>query len=276
VVAIADSANDVFVWGTRTMQMWSPDENMIYAAGPTMEVGCQAPYSIIRVGSGFAWLDDRRRIVMGDGRSEVVLSDPIQADLQDMGDVSNTFGWRYTSGPWDAFIWTFPEEERTLCFQKGAGWSTWETTGRGHFPVTARTELLATGETVVGLDDGSLAYLDRTVNTDLGEPIVAYVETGFDGHDTDRQKVCVAVRLAIRRGHAASVEPVGMLSWRDDEGQWGAPIQVGFGSPNETESVVTLRGLGTYRRRQWRFTFSGTEDLVLAAASEDFRVVGED
>jgi hypothetical protein len=36
---------------------------------------------------------------------------------------------------------------------------------------------------------------------------------------------------------------------------------------------VEWRGLGTYRRRQWRVRFDGTSEVVLALAEEQFEVV---
>ena len=64
------------------------------------------------------------------------------------------------------------------------------------------------------------------------------------------------------------------MSWRDDYGVFCAPLSVDFGEGEDRSVVVDLRSLGTYRSRQWRITFSGSEDLELAAVEETYNVLG--
>jgi len=39
--------------------------------------------------------------------------------------------------------------------------------------------------------------------------------------------------------------------------------------------VLEFPSLGVYRRREWRFEFTGLEDLTLTEASEEFEVLGD-
>ena len=131
---------------------------------------------------------------------------------------------------------------------------------------------------LVGLTTGGssrIGVIDQGTTTDFGERIPAHIETGFIDRGTPNRKMCIAVNIRMRRGHVTGTsEPIAHLSWRDDEGQWQSPIPISLGKSASREPVVTLRGLGVYRARAWRFTFSSTtEDLVLASVTEEFEIL---
>lgn len=279
VLALHESTNELFAFGASTLQVFAPDAQSVYAPLPTKEYGCMAAYSVVKRDQAFAWLDDRRRFVLSDGRSFEVLSSPIQQTLDDMSTVSDCFGYRVHHGPVDCLVWTFPTDGRTFAYQFEAGWSQWSgwdnATGNFKpFTVTAHHQRADTGLNLVGTSAGRVAALKASAQDDLGDPIVARVDTGFLDRGTDRRKQCVSLRLVLERTEpSGSDEPVVHVSWRDDLGPWGAPRAVSLGSSGYRVVVGQLRSLGVYRRRQWRFTFSGSETLVLASATEEFEVL---
>lgn len=274
VVAIAENTNEVFVWGATSLQTYAPDGDTVYAPVANHEVGCAAPYSVVKTDQNFLWLDHLRRFVISDGKSVTVISDPIQSVLNGFDDVSGVYGFRFIESWIDAAFWIFPDG-RIFAFQKGAGWGQWGsgTNGATALDVTAhcRTE----NANLIGNSDGNVVKMSASATTDLGEPIHAEVISGFLDRGTSRRKHCQAVRLTLRRGETTGTsEPFGFLSWRDDLGEWNAPIKVSLGAVADTQAVVTLRSVGwPYRKRQWRFTFAGTEDLILAGATEEFELL---
>lgn len=272
IVAIADTVNEVFSFGQTTTQTRSPDPTSVYAPVVTCPVGCLAPYSIVPLEGDFGWLDHRRRFVVSDAREVKVISDPIQRTLDTISTVSDCFGYRARLGGFDLVVWTFPTDGRTFVYQKGSGWSEWSGWDRTWtaFPVTAKVDLRQEGGILAGLSDGTLAKLELGAG-DMGSPIRAYIETGFLNRSTDALKVCRAVRVALRRGESTT-EGRATLTWRDELGPWEEPLELGFGTPADQEIVVSFRGLGSYRRRQWRFEFSGDSDISLVSAVEDFEV----
>jgi len=279
ILALHENTNELFAFGSTNVQTFAPDGVDILAPVSTREFGCAAVYGVVRDDQSFAWIDNRRRIVHSDGRSFSVLSDPIQQTLADMETVSDAYGFRIHHGPLDALVWKFPTDGRTFVFQRagnGGGWSQWQGYSGGNwseFPVTSHV-LDQTNRNVVGLSSGKLGVMLSTASDDLGDPIHAYMETGFMHHGTEKQKKCDAVYLAMKRGTTTGGdEPVGSLSWRDDLGEWGPEYPVSFGSLGDYETVLPLRSLGSYRRRQWRFSFAATSDLVLAEIIEDFTVL---
>lgn len=276
-LAVYQNTNEVFCFGNTSLQIFDPDPSAVYAPATTRELGCSAPYSIVEANQQFAWLDNLRRFVVSDGRSEQVISDPIKKTLDDMTTVSDCYGFRFVQGPVDAFVWTFPTDGRTFAFQKDSGWAEWLGWSVGNwarFQVNAAHIWPATHDVMVGTLDGHVGRLSLDSTTDLGATINAQVETGYLNRGTDTRKKCNCVYVALRRGQTASSSaPVGYLSWRDSPGPYCSPIPLDFGLTGDTEIVLDKRSLGVYRRRQWKFEFAGTDALELVSIQEDFEVL---
>jgi hypothetical protein len=278
LVAIAENTNELFAFGQTNLQLFAPDGTFIYSPVSAREFGCAAAASLIRDEQSFAWLDERRRFVYSDGRTITPISDPIKATLDALTRVDDCHGYRVLQGPVDCLVWTFPTDGVTLAMQKGGGWSQWHgwsDTANNYTPfrVSASAAVIDSGETLAGTTDGYVAKFDSSAATDLGTRIPYSVTTGFNNQGTDARKNCKALRLVLRRGSATGTEPVVQVAWRDDLGPWGDPIRVGLGTVGDYESVVDLRSLGAYRRRQWRLAFHGTSEFVLASATETFEVM---
>lgn len=279
VQAVGENINEVWAWGASTTQLFVPDASSVYAPSKTLKSGLSAPYSTIAVDDNFAWLDRYKRFVLSDGRSVTDISQPIARTLDAITTWDDCFGYRVNVDQFDCLVWTFPTDGRSFCYQLTGGWSQWQGrqgSNRITFPVTAHVFRESDSTDVVGLADGRVCKLATSASTDLGDPIEADVMTGYISRGTNAVKACVAVRLVLQRGETSSTtdEPIALLSWRDDGGAFEDPIPVGLGVAGEKEVVVELRSLGVYRRRQWRLTFTGSEEWVLAGATEEFTVGG--
>lgn len=276
VRAIGENINEVWAWGTTTTQLFVPDASSVYAPSKTLSYGIGAPYSVIAVDQQFAWLDQRKRFMLSDGRSDQDLSQPIARTLRDITTFADCYGFRYANDQFDCIVFKLPSDGRTFCYQLGGGWSQWQGRSGSNwtaFPVTAHAHRPSDNTDVVGLEDGRVCQLTTAANDDLGEPIVADVTTGFINHDTDAIKTSKGLHLTLKRGPSASGDSEEMLiSWRDDLGPFCDPIAIDLGSVTDREPVVHLWSLGTYRKRQYRLTSSGTSEWVLAGATETFEV----
>lgn len=277
VVGLAENTNEVFVFGQGTLQVYGPDAQAVYLPnGGAREYGTVAPYSIIKRDQAFAWLDQYRRFVVSDGRNFEVISNQIKTSLDGMARVDDCFGYRVIINSIDCLVWTFPTDGRTFVFQSGAGWGQWSGPARSVLPIQSHFFRGDTNTNVVGTTDGFLGQLSFESQTDLGDAIEAHVETGYINRGTERRKHCLCVYMTFRRG--LTVGPVGeagWLSYRDQPGPWEARIPVDLGGSTDTHPVLTFRSLGTYRRRQWRFEFSGAVDMILVNTSEEFEVLEE-
>jgi hypothetical protein len=279
VLAIAENTNELFAFGSTSVQIFAPDPQDVFATVSAREYGLGASNSVVKSDTLIFWLDEKRRFVLGDGRSFEVISDAIKGALDAMGTVDDCFGYRVVLGPVDAVVWTFPSEGRTFVFQKGSGWGQWQSwkgNAWAQFLVTAHLLRFGDARNIVGLDSGRVSELSFEAETDLGHPINAHVTTGYLDHGTDGRKHCEAVLLALRRGETtSSTEPQAWLRYRDRPGPWQGSIPVRLGRSGDTEIVVRLGSFGTYRRRQWQFEFSGPESLVLLGATEEFTLLEE-
>ena len=279
VQAIAENTNNVYVFGTGTTQVYGADASAVYLPEGTREIGCGAPYSIIKQDQAFAWFDNYRRIQISDGRTYKDISGPIGKTLDSITDPSDGFGYRVLTGRFDCMAWTFPTDGRTFVYQAGSGWGQWggwdaATANYKPFSVLSHFLRTDTNTNVVGTTDGYVAELSEDAFTDLGEPIRAHIETGYVSRGTDRPKHCQCVRMTFRRGATTGATgPQAWLSYRDRPGPWEPSIPIDLGGSGDTHPVLEFRSLGTYRRRQWRFEFTGTDELVLVSATEDFEVL---
>ena len=282
VRAVHENTNEVFLFGSTSMQIFSPDATDVYVPSATREYGCIAPYSVVKDDDSFAWLDDRRRFIKSDGREyDDKFGADIQQTIDDMATVSDCFGYRTHMGPVDALVWTLPTDTRTFVHQDGFGWSQWSgwddtTNNWKRFMVNCAHQRPDTGVNVCGTTAGKIGEFHATTYTDLGDRIVARVDTGYLNRKTDKRKFCRAVYLSLKRGEVTgTTAPQASVSWRDDGGEWRDSVPVSLGVSGDREIVYPLRSLGVYRRRQWRFEFSGPEELVLVSASEDFEVLAD-
>lgn len=282
IQALDESTNDVFAFGGTNVQIFSPVASQTdrYAAAAAREYGCIAPYSVVKSDQSFMWLDHKRRFIYSDGREyDDSVGRPIQQTLDDMGTITDCFGYRVHLGAVDALCFCFPTDTRTFVFQKGAGWgiwSGWENTLNTfkRFMVNCHHQRADTGQNMVGTVDGKIGELSTTTYTDLGSPIVARVDTGFLNRDTEKRKYCRALNLSLKRGETTGTEsPVAWVSWRDDGGEFNQPVPVELGEYGDREIVYPIRSLGVYRRRQWRFEFSGSDELVLVKAEEEYEIL---
>lgn len=278
VQAVHENTNEVFVWGVDNVQIFAPDATSIFAPTVTRESGTLAPYSIIKQGQDFFWLDQHRRIVYSDGRSFQNVEGPIKAQLDALTTPEDCFGYRVFTGHVDCLVWTFPTDGRTFAYQIGGGWSEWHgwddsIANFKSFIVNAHHLRRDGGLNVVGTTDGRVGKLDLRTPTDRGERVVAYVESGFQNRDTDNLKKCVGLKFAIRRGSNAAAS-LGRIEWRDDSGPWNGPLFIDTGVTGDNHCVREIRSIGNYRRRQWRFVFSDDANLSLLKVTETFEVLG--
>ena len=279
VVALYDSANQAFGFGTSTTEILRADPSTgAFVTARTLDVGCAAPYSPIRLDDKLYWIADKSRFVMSTGSSFNELSDPIDGTLDAFSTVNDAWGFELRKDSWRQPCWVFPTEGRALTLDPKAGrWAEMRSFGAaGYAPLAVSSSFLWEERRLplVGLPSGQIARWDATASTDLGATIKAEVVTGYHSRETGNLKACNHVTLAFKRGAAApGTSPIAQLSWRDDGGAWSNRCTVSLGAAGDTDPVVTLRTLGTYRMRQWRIEFTDAANFTFVGAQEDYTVL---
>jgi hypothetical protein len=276
IVACAENTNDLFLFGTTSLQLFAPDSSVVFAPSITREAGCIAPYSVAKYDDKYAFLDHQTRFVTSDGRQWDDVGGAVQATLNELSNPEECYTYRFDESFADCLVLRFETDQETLVLQPGIGWSRWatydEATGAfTMFPVLCHHMRSDGGLNVVGLEDGTIRTLSLDNLTDLGEPIVAFVSTGFIDRDTDNLKQSVAVHLTFKRTPELSHGVSCYLEYRDELSDEWTSIEIDLGvEDGDLTPMVTLRSLGIYRRRQWRFRWANSAGLFLVRASETF------
>jgi len=275
VITLRENGNELWAFGDNTLQIFSADPVAVIAPGRTQNIGCAAASSVILFDESFAWLDNHRRFVVSDGRGYQEISAPIAGTIDAIATASDCFGFRVDIDQFDCLVWVFPTDGRAFCYA-GGGWSQWQgwTNNQGYttFPAKSHYFFDASNLHLVGLASGKIAKIDVGATDDMGDLLKAEVRTGFVNRGTDAWKDCHAVRLICKRGATAITAPIMRLSWRDDLGDFCSPINVSLGTSGQYVHTEELRGLGTYRSRQWKVEMTDAADWILARVEEDYAI----
>lgn len=276
IIATHENSNEVFAFGSETLQLFIPDGSSVYAPGRPSNFGCKAAYSVISLGDdGFALLADDQGPVFGqtDGRSLTSLSRPTMTKtLKRFGTLSDCWGFRVQIEGWDLAVWTFPTEGRTLVFDAGMKqWSEWRGyDGTQWTPWAGQSHVYwpAYELHLIGMADGTMMKLDPDAFQDGDDVLRGLVRTGYQNGDDRSVKTCERLALTMQRGNAEDAESEVLVSWRDDRGAFCEPLRFGLGQSGDTTTTVMEWALGQYRERQWQMEFSANSRLVLAAVEE--------
>lgn len=278
IVACAENTNDIFVFGTTSLQLFSPDSSTTFAPSVTREIGCLAPYSPNKFDDKFVWLDHLGRVIASDGRQWDDLGKPVQTTLDDLTVPDECYTYRFTENFADCLIFRFQTDQKTLVLQAGVGWGQWAlhnatTDAFTMFPVLCHHLRSDGGLNVVGLEDGTICTLSLDNTTDVGAPIVSYVTTGFLDRGSDNLKLSESVKLVFKRTEALAPGTAAYLEFRDSLADEWTSLEIDLGLDDANfDPVVEYRSLGIYRRRQWRFRWADSAGLFLVRAVESFVV----
>lgn len=293
LVWAADNTNEVFAFGTESIQAYSPsalqiDENdpnnlLDFALARTQNIGTRSPYSITAYDDTFGLIDHRKRAILTDARTHTDIGKPITQVLRDLQRVDDAWGFRMRLGRFDCMVWMFPTDGFGLIWDATTGnWGEWRAgeVGLGPLTITSAYDWAEEGVMLVGLSDGSIAKLDDSVNSDLGTSIAVKLISGFVNHGTAAQKACRAVTFNLKRSFYELAAPdYGLspsghvrISYRDDQGAWKLLKDIELST--ERQIPVIIRSVGVYRTRQWKVEYTGMDQLELVSAEETFENLG--
>lgn len=273
------NTNEVFVFGTQTLQVFNPDAIDDFSVASTLSIGCGARYSIIDTDSSFAWLDERHRFVTSSGRDFQAISTPAMAkSIAALATVTDCWGFRARISSFDLLVWVFPTEGRTIWFdretQKWGEWKSWTGStfeawvGQSYYYWADRNVHL------VGMSDGTIVEMTFSAFTDMALPIKAISRTGFRDAGSGSRKLCQRLQLQMIRNPFADdgATPIAEVRYRSDLGTFGSPVNYPLGP--DYAPTVTKYGVGMYRERQYELAFENNAAFVLTGAREQL-VMGD-
>lgn len=277
ILALHENGRQIFAWGSESLQSFDPDPNLILTPFPADDVGLGAAFSVVKLPErkGFAWLDNKKRIVVGTGRGEVeVISDQIAKDLTEIQDWQDATGWRMVWRDHDLLIWRFPS--RTFCFdvtrKRWFELSTRVSGSRSSWPVTDLYQWDDEGVILCGLSTGEIQVIDPDSTTMGGEAYVGEVESGYRGHGNDADKETLEVRLRARRGVQDDPDDI-VIAYRDRPGPWRS-LFFSLGAMDDTAHTVKKDLVDKpYTSRDWKLTMPPT--AVVVGVEEKFDALEE-
>ncbi len=285
VIAVYENLRELFIFGATTTQVYgvgadpfNPFDNTV-----SSNIGLIAPYSVVRMDDQFAILDNRRRFVTTDGRTENVISDAISKDLRNFTTIDDCWGYREDFDAFTNIVWMFPSEGR--CFVYNTARQSWTERQKytapfqGPMPQNCYVYWPALNIHLVGSSTtGALYQLDADTRQDLGDPLVCERYTGWTDFGTKDNKRDEVLIVTMRRGTVTlgAVDSALEVRCRDDGGAWSDWDYLLLGQPDDAEQTLKVRLGGVFRRRMYHFRYSGTDDVSLVSAEQYFEALTEE
>jgi hypothetical protein len=277
VVAIYENLRELYVFGATTTQVYSvgtdpfnPWDNTIAS-----NIGLSAAYSVVRLDDNFAMLDDRRRFIITDGRTNQPISDAISKDLRNLGTIDDCWGYREELENFSLVVWHFPAEGRTFVYNlTRKTWSErkyYSAPFQVAMPISAHVYWPALNIHLIANDTTAALYtLDPDIHADIGGTLLCERYTGWNDMGNKLRKRDNELVVTLRRGTVASGHTQSALEvrCRDDGGAWSDFDFVLLGEAEDSEQTVKVFLGGVYRRRLYHFRYSGSDNTSLVSAEQ--------
>jgi len=282
-VALLVDNGEIVMAGRNSVEVYYNDAVSPFSRNDsaTMNRGCLAPYSFIKALGGWIWLNETREVVTPNGRTPVSISESIATVLQGLETVSDAKADTFTIAGQTFYMLSLPTEGRTLVLNLTSG----EWVGEwGYYTGGSYQRWLGNcyaysptwNQHMVGSRvDGKIYLMNTTYNDDAGTEIRSLLRTGNINHGTDAKKRASRLILKFKRGTMEG-SPVISIRWKDNGlSEWSSEVfkDVSAGSIGETQCVVDLRQLGTYRQRQYEIVMTDAAPLVFMGAEETVEVL---
>jgi hypothetical protein len=315
LVSVAVVNREIWLIGATSCEIWfnagGADFPFQIMAGPFIQTGCAAPYSVCRQGAALFWLGQDKfggRVVMrGEGyKAERISTHSIENAIAKYAVVSDAVAFCYQQEGHQFYVLTFPSADKTWCYDVATGlWHerVWTDSSGAEHRHRAGCGTYAYGVNVVAdWETGALYALDANTLTDNGAPIVR--RRGFPTMVQDGDRVLysqfiadLAVGASIGTtegdpGHQILSDGGGIfgllsgpvipdtspqiyLRWSDDNGAtWSNPVANTMGATGQYLTSVQWQRLGTGRNRIFELVWAEPVKTALQGAFVTSRKLG--
>lgn len=270
--------DEIILVGQQSMEFWIDDGVSPFSRvpGTTIKKGMASPHAMAIIDDTPIWLSQEREVLVLNGRETEPVSIPIQKELRDLSDASDAVAFSVQIGTHPFFVLTFPNANRTFAYNiRLQDWGEWSrynpTAGKNEaFPIASSLYSQNHNLHLIGDNRTGLIYkIDPASFTFNGEPIQVQRRTGFINHGTSTRKSSRAIRITLSRGAGLSGgSPTLRLRWRDKLGPWSNGRFISLGNVGDTDPIITITQLGSYRVRQYEITMTDAANFYLVGAEE--------
>lgn len=281
-VAMKVDNGEILLFGSESVEVHYNDGVSPFARNDaaTMNHGCIAPYSAMKVKGAWFWLNERRELVTPNGRTPTAISNDIARVLQGIEEVSDAKADIVTISGQTFYLLDFPTDGKTLVYNITAGeWSgEWGYYKDGEYkPWLGNCVAYASrwNQHLVGSRiDGNVFVMDEDAD-DAGVSIRASIKTCNISHGTTRPKQCHQMRMIFKRIPGVSPSGKIMLRYREaGSSLWKNERWVDVVDNTDSHNLyVDLRRLGIYEFRQYELVMTDFAPLVFMGAEEEVDVL---
>ncbi len=268
-------------FGEDTLEIWRNDGVNPFSRidGAFTQRGCGAKYSIQYAGGNantFIWMDDERRINILKGRQPLIISPPLEDVFRDFVTVSDAVSMLINIGNRIFYILNFPSESKTIVYdlstQRFYEWGEWDSSVGDWDIFKCSTHSYAKTWNIHFCGDnstGKIYKMSNDLTDDVGSDMRSVIRTAPITHGTLQRKRTpfVEVRMKRSQGNGGSAPKV-MVRVKDDNKDWSPEIEMSLGEIGETETILRLNKMGSYKTRQWEFIHSDNSEFQLIEVEE--------
>lgn len=278
VVGIYSTVREAYVFGAKSLQVYTTGSDPLnpYDNACVLDLGCEAPRSPVNADGSWIFVDNRRRIVVSDGRQFSDMSADLSSALRSMSTVADCWSYREDIGNQTYYVFRFPTAKREFVYDSSdKAWSErdyYDPGGPVPLPYQCHAYWPAFAAHYFGSSaTGAVYRWDINTRTDLGKPIVMERVTGNLDLGTKGRKRSVRVRCALRRGTGTpTTQEVFEVRVADDGQPWGAWEQIPLGLSGDNEFNADAYLGGVFRKRRYHFRYTGTAGTAFLGAEEHF------
>jgi len=225
--------------------------------GVNIDKGSTAPFSVISAAGTFFMVGAGKRenvsILKFTGNDLVPISTPVidsVIQLYSTADLVKSFGWSYSSKGITFVGFTFPEHTFVYNVNNGkwherSSYITEESRRWRVNSIDKAYEKIIVGDSL----DGRIGYLDESVYTEYGEPIIREFSTQpFTNKGDEIVSTILELTMESGVGNVDALNPQVVLSISKDGKTWGASRMRSIGKKGEYSKRVIWRKNGRYDR----------------------------
>jgi hypothetical protein len=247
--------------------------------GTTLQVGCQAVYSVQEVDSSVFFIGrDKNGSGMvyrySSGQDQRISTQAVEQALQASTDLSSATSYAYQMDGRTFYCVNAPGVNSTWCYEVAS--SSWhercDLDSLGQFAQhRAVRHLHAFSQHFVGAADGRIYELNRDTYTNAGDSLVRERISPHEAIPGRVRQTFTAFYLDCTTGEAPQGEdPKVELSFSNDSGaRWSNSILRSIGKVGERFARVLWTRLGMSRDRVWKLRFSGNAPFDIIDAGAD-------
>lgn len=295
VSGIIISNREVWVLGTLTTEVWydagTADFPLQRIQGAYNEVGCGAPYSIVKLDNSIFWLGQDAR---GDGmvyrsvgyNAQRISTHAIEWHLQTYSVLTDAVAYSYQQDGHSFYVLTFPTENKTWVYDVATQlWHERESWDSGPIRHRSNCYMFFDNENCVGdFEDGKVYALDMTTYSDNGA-IQRWLRswralpTGQnDLKRTAHHSLQISCESGVGLVTGQGSNPQVSLRWSDDGGHtWSNYHSRTMGRIGEFFTRVIWRRLGmTLKLRDRVYEISGSDPVKVEITGAELIASGTD